>query len=279
MISFITAMIITTPIFEYPNGQFHYCFENYNIAIKGNDGIVYPKGSGKSQYGETNIYDSCFHLNDYFNKTSSIPCTITNLSVVKNVLLYKNGGCSIGVNFKDNLETKHNINLISSEIKHTLNTKYGENHFKHAYFVDSEHIVYDYPLGTSHFCFDNNHIVLSGYDNVVYGDKIDSKYAYSFSNIDDSCNHSFQYFSRLNNKQCNFDELSIHPMRSYGYCFISSQTINKTLTTEYQTYLFDVSCHGCNYGLYYHISNNSNKNISNTLLVSILFIGLSIIFI
>ena len=77
----ISYAIQTTDIYEYPSGQFHYCFDGYNIAVKGFDGIVYTQNAkSKRAYGATEIYDSCHYLNEYFNKTSTKQCSTQNIT-------------------------------------------------------------------------------------------------------------------------------------------------------------------------------------------------------
>ena len=255
----IFQMPTTTPI-EYPNGQFHYCFETHSISIKGDDGIVYPRDSGKSQYGSTEIANTCFHLHDYYNSTATHLCGIEDIQNKEYVLLYKNGGCSVGIHFKEtnkNRDKDTEILSISNRLSQQLISVSSSDKYKHAYFVDVKHIIIDYPLGTSHFCNNNNHIALTGYDNIVYGNRIGSKSAYSFSNIDDSCYHSLMYFSKYSTHTCNMNELTLHPLRTYGHCFISSNYVNHSMTIDYRDYLLDVGCHGCEYGQFYHIENSA----------------------
>lgn len=249
-------------LIEYPNGQFYYCSQDYFISIKGDDGIVYPRGDGKKKYGSTEIANTCFHLHKLYNDTSTTQCTIDHVIDKQYILLYKNGGCSVGIHFNDDTTT-NNLQTVHHELSNYLNTHLSQNKYEHAYFIDTNNIITDYPLGTSHLCYDNNHIAITGYDNIIYGDRVDSKSAYSFSNIEDSCYHSLLYFNTLNNKKCNINELTTRPLRSYGHCFVSSNYINISISQDYRDYLHNIGCHGCKYGEYYFIQNNSSSNHYN----------------
>lgn len=276
----ISYAIQTTDIYEYPSGQFHYCFDGYNIAVKGFDGIVYTRNADtKRAYGETEIHDSCHYLNDYFNKTSIKQCSVANITENKYALLYKKGQCTVGVHYENYLYNKNAIQTLVKEIDNHLESNNFDS-YEPLYKSATDNIIYNYPLGTSHFCFDNTHVTLSGYDNIVYGERVDSKYAYSFASVEDSCFHSLQYFNQLTNKPCNLDERTIHPIRSYGHCFISIDKINITLAETYQDYLVETNCRGCKSGVYYHIINYSSDASSTfnvqTLVLTCLFILLAI---
>ena len=281
----ISYTIQTTDIYEYPSGQFHYCFDGYNIAVKGFDGIVYTQNAkSKYAYGATEIYDSCHYLNEYFNKTSTKQCSTKNITENHFALLYKKGQCTVGVHYENNLYNRASIKALVSEIDTLLESKNVKT-YESLYESDTDNIIYNYPLGTSHFCFDNTHITLSGYDNIVYGERTDSKYAYSFTSIQDSCFHSLKYFNQLTNKLCNFNDKTIHPIRSYGHCFISIDKINITIAESYQDYLVEADCRGCKNGKYYHIINYSSGalqrfNYTNILLSCFpILLGLYYIFI
>ena len=281
MISLIQSMLFATVIYEYPNGQFHYCFEDYIISINGFDGIAYTQNKDtKRAYSETKQRDSCFYLNKHFNETSTSQCSLSNITVDKYALLYKKGGCSVGMYNKNNEYTKNNVAKFSSEILTALEP-YNLHNYKYIYsYTDEENIIFNQPLGTSHFCFDNVHVSISGYDNIVYGENTDSKSAYSFSSIEDSCANSVTYFNRLSSKPCNLDEKTIRPLRSYGHCFISINNINITLAETFQDYLIETDCYGCKNGFFHQLAttyNNSTSINSSLILVTLFVIIITII--
>lgn len=259
---------------QYPNGQFHYCFKDHQVSVKGFDGIAYPiEKDSKKAYTSTREQDSCFYLHKYFNGTATHQCSISKVQTKYYALLFKKGGCSVGVHFYNNTYSMSKMKTLSTEITNTLETNNLQT-YKHQYVFDDK-IIYDSPLGTSHFCFDNNHISLTGYDNIVYGGNIGSKSAYGFSDTDDSCFHSHTYFRQLSSQKCLANGLTLHPLRTYGHCFISMKTVNISLVEKYREYLIKQNCHGCNKGSYFNILDESHAISVNN---SIIFVYYFIIF-
>ncbi len=257
--------------FQYPNGQFHYCFNGYQISVKGFDGIAYTQEKNtKKAYAATKVQDSCFYLNKYFNNTATIQCSVPKVQIKNYALLFKKGGCTVGVHDYNNTYSLSKMKALSTEITTALETNKLHT-YEHQYMFNDK-IIYNSPLGTSHFCFDNNHISLTGYDNIVIGANTDSKSAYSFSDIDDSCFHSHSYFAQLSSQKCLSDELTIHPLRTYGNCFITIKKINISLAENYRKYLIRQDCHGCDKGSYFNILDESRAVSVNNSIIFIYYL-------
>ena len=125
-----TTQNITT--MQYPNGQLHYCYKNYQISVKGFDGIAYSMGEGKRAYASTKEQDSCFYLNKHFNSTATVQCSLSNIQIKHFALLFKKGGCSVGLHFYNNSYTVPRLSAFSNEIIKTLENN-GLHTYKHQY--------------------------------------------------------------------------------------------------------------------------------------------------
>ena len=184
--------------------------------------------------------------------------------------MFKKGGCTVGVHDYNNTYSLSKMKALSTEITNAL--EINKLHTYKYQYVFNDKIIYDSPLGTSHFCFDNNHISVTGYDNIVIGANTDSKSAYSFSDIDDSCFHSHNYFTQLSSQKCLSNELTIYPLRTYGNCFITINKINMSLADNYRKYLIRQECHGCDKGSYFNILDESRAVSVNNSIIFIYYL-------
>jgi len=235
----------------YPSGTYHYCLNDLHLVVEGVENLLRVKHSNKKAWENQELYETCYYAKQYFEDNMEA-CPISALTDRTFSARYQNYGCYIASN-------------IHSPLLDSFETYLGQqNDFSKASLITYDGNTQVWPPNTFHYCYDNNHITVNGNDMILARDDNGRSSKRAWSNYDrtDSCHHIRQYFKEKSNRECDMEELTPYPVRSYGECFVSMNTNSTRLetTNNIRNAIAD-KCAGCNNGVYYNQVDDPSSGV------------------
>jgi hypothetical protein len=225
----------------FPSGTYHLCLNDFHLVIEGHETLLHIKYSNKKAWEIQELYETCYYAKHYFEENMEA-CPLSRIKDQPFYARYQNYGCYIASN-------------INSPLLTTFKTYLGQqNDFSKTSLITSL-ITYDGNTQVWPPTVKGNDMILDRSDN---GNS--DKRGWSNYEREDSCYHIREHFKEKSNIECNVDELTPYPVRSYGECFVSMNS-NKTrvaITDKLQSILSG-KCKGSDKGIYYDPVEDMNS--------------------